>query len=408
MTVHGRYVAKAFLFASATALIGCSTPYEELRFHGTDGGPAPEIVGIKQLLKINKQIDIMIIHGMCTHDSEWANKSIQGIAKQLAEGPVAPVTFTEVTGSKARVYKRSLLLQDNSKVNISAIVWSPILTPLKEGLCYDQSVKTGICAKGEDRPDFIEADISSPAFKETRASINRSLKDGLMDDCLADAIAYQGKAKEEISRQVQEAVLVAATPSENVRSTDEVRTDAAARKDIPLVIHTASLGSKVGFDALNSLRQQGAEGEAAARSTIQRTSAIFMSANQLPILQIADMSLTYGGAKGLAADVPQDSLKVLLETYGPQISLFQTNKGLPLGKQQPSDQPMVVVLSDPNDVLSYSLRNFKHRPDYVTVDVVVSNAPTWFGAFENPLKAHQDYLEQPNVVDLVVNGRKAD
>lgn len=411
MTAPGRQLAKVVLLSATAALISsCSTPYEDLQFHGADGAAVPEIIGVKKLLGISRQIDVITIHGMCTHDSVWANESIQAIAKQFGHSPVPvdSVSFTEVEGSAARVYKRTLILRDNSTVNISAIVWSPILTPLKEGLCYDQSVKTGICTIGEGRPDFIPDDLHSPAFSEKRASINRTLKDGLLDDCLADSLAYQGKSRDEISRQVQEAMLVAATPGSSKRRAAQVRLDAAARKDVPLVIHTSSLGSKVGFDALNELRLQGGSGESAARTTVQRTNLIYMSANQIPLLKIADMSLSDVGAKGLAANIPQDPLSELLSAYGAEINTFQTNKGFPLGKQQPTNQPMVVVLSDPNDVLSYSLRNYEHRPEYVTVDVVASNAPTWFGTFANPLRAHQDYLKQPNVADLIVNGRPAD
>jgi hypothetical protein len=101
---------------------------------------------------------------------------------------------------------------------------------------------------------------------------------------------------------------------------------------------------------------------------------------------------------------PDDSLTRLLHQYRADVQNYRGQKRLLQSTTQPLAQPTIVVLSDPNDILSYSLRNYSHRPSYVTVDVVVSNDKTWFGLLENPLSAHRDYLVQPNISDIVVNG----
>jgi hypothetical protein len=348
------------------------------------------------LLESHGEVDIITIHGMCTHDGAWANKAINALAEQLGEksGPeIRPLKFTDVD---ALVYKRQLTL-DGKKVNISAIVWSPILSEMKKGLCYDQKHKTGLCAKGDEKPDFLAEPIKSPTFDEKRAKINRGLKDSILDDCLADAMAYQGVAREEISTQVQEAILVAAVPGNEQLPTVDLKKEKAVAREVPLVILTSSLGSKVGFDAIEGLQDSDHPQKDAALATISRTKAIYMAANQLPILQLADMTLGRAKGKTFVAGLPEDSLARLLKA--------SEEKSLKLHPQGiPPKRPAVIVLSDPNDVLSYSLRNSPRRPNYVTVDVVVSNDWTWFGLLESPLSAHKDYLVQPQIVDLIMNG----
>lgn len=93
------------------------------------------------------------------------------------------------------------------------------------------------------------ASVNSPDFEETRALGNRLAKDTMLDDCLVDAVAYQGRAREGISRQVQKAILAAAVPENVEQPTESLLTEASERKT-PLVMFTSSLESKVGFDGL--------------------------------------------------------------------------------------------------------------------------------------------------------------
>ncbi len=404
MAHHSWLSTTVWGMTSAMCLMGCTTPYKHPILLTHDNSK-PSIQGIKQILasqhKDRPEMDIIAVHGMCTHDSSWAIESINALSEQLGAAPVESIAPTQVEASDALIYKRSLNLSEGT-VNIAALVWSPVLTPLKAQLCYDQSNKTGVCGRGSDKPDFLPKEITSPDFKETRALVNRLGKDRLMDDCLADAVAYQGRAREGISLQVQEAILAAAVPGKHTRKHDELRTEVAARHT-PLVIFTSSLGSKVGFDAIDALRAHGGADNAAAEALFTRVQSIFMSANQIPILQLADQTLEEAGDLNVRQQpVADDSLARLLSTYAPRMRL--TTEGTDLK----SNTPLVVFLSDPNDLLSYSLRNSPRRPAYATVDVVVSNARTWFGLLENPLVAHTGYLAQPEIAEIVVNGYKPD
>ena len=58
----------------------------------------------------------------------------------------------------------------------------------------------------------------------------------------------------------------------------------------------------------------------------------------------------------------------------------------------------LIAFSDPNDLLSYELRE---PLDETTVNVRVSNSPTWLGLFENPEAAHTGYLERDEIWRLI-------
>jgi hypothetical protein len=382
------------------SLTGCTAPYSNPNVLAFDESLVT-IKGIKTLLSEcsiqpdpnSREVDLIALHGMCTHDGKWALELINALSKQLGVDPIDKEHLKplKVEDSNAIVYKRKLSITEGT-VNIAAVVWSPVLTPLKQQLCYDQKNKTGLCAQGDgERPDFLEAPIKSPDFEETRALGNRLAKDTMLDDCLVDAVAYQGRAREGISRQVQKAILAAAVPGNVEQPTESLLTEASERKT-PLVIFTSSLGSKVGFDAIEALSKQGGAEELVAAATVRRLKTVFMSANQIPLLQLADQTLEEAASANIVqAPAPDDSLSRLLRTYAPMALTDEKS-------------PLIVFLSDPNDVLSYSLRQSPRKPKYSSVDVVVSNTWTWFGLLENPKTAHTRYMEQPAIADIVVNG----
>lgn len=392
-------------------LSGCSAPYRTLNIKD-DYAPV-NIQGIKQILGENEsttnEVDIIQIHGMCTHAGKWALESANAMAKQLGVGPIQRITPVKVKKSDALVY-RTTFKYDGKIVNYSALLWSPVLKPLKQQLCYDQKDKTGLCARGDaERPDFLDKDIESEDFLETRALVNKWAKDTMLDDCLADVMAYQGRARDGISLHIQEAILAAALPEsmvgQRVVSPEDLRKEASGRKT-PLIMFTSSLGSKVAYDAIEALKKKGGDDATAATATVNRLQSIFMAANQIPILQLSDQTLEEAkkvpskkpakSSNFVSPHAPEDALSRLLADYQP------VNKSL-----VSNGKPVVVYLSDPNDALSYSLRNSPLSPNYDYVDVVVSNAWTWFGLLESPFAAHTTYLVQPGITGIIVNGYKS-
>ena len=214
-----------------------------------------------------------------------------------------------------------------------------------------------------------------------------------MNDCLADAIIYQGRSRDAISEQVQTAIITAAATTDSRELPANV-TRAAAAETSPLVVISESLGSKIAFDAIYQLtRSQDADLRAAGRSIFARTSQIFMSANQLPVLALADQALEEKAVlRSDRFDYPPDPLAALITSKQKrELGMVVT-------------PPRVVAFTDPNDLLSYILVPATQNAPYNVVDVVVSNDKTYFGFLENPLTAHQGYKQNEAVLGLIACG----
>ncbi|NHZ37563.1 hypothetical protein [Massilia rubra] len=369
------------LSATLAGLVACSTPY---RTPVVDATPAtlPTFAGVANLLKPERALDVLLVHGICTQDESWARESVEQLVAGLG-GDTAQVALSrsEVGDTGIVLYRQSVPLAGGS-VNINALLWSPLTTPLKAELCYDQSNKSATCPADQ------------PAYPYKRAVLNRALKDKLLDDCLADAVIYQGKAREAISGRMQAAILQAVGAGNGaalVPGGGEVPPE-----PLPLVLITDSLGSKITFDAL--FRLAGTPDQSvAALQVFNRTSLVFMRANQLPLLRLAEMDLDGSMAPRGPNDFPADPIQALIERNRVQ------------GVGKPTNVPTVVAFTDPNDVLAYTLVNspFAARATYPIIDVVVSNAPTYLGLLELPNSAHTDYPRNATVQRMIACGEPA-
>lgn len=302
--------------------------------------------------------DVLLVHGMCTHDVGWVDQTMAQLGAAL--GAIAsPAPSADGTG--VEIVTRSIRLPDG-ELRIHALLWSGLTAPFKRQLDYDHTARLGA----------------------TRARINGELKDTLMDDCLPDALAYQGVAGAAIRLRMREAILQATSQ---------------AQPGAPLVVLAESLGSKILFDTLLQMSEEGGPGAVAAQRTIERMAYLVMAANQLPLLAIADQQLPGAGAPGMAAHGAagtMDSLQAVLRKRRPDATP---------SPRAPAARLVLVAFSDPNDLLTYTLQRERYAgPGVEVYNVLVSNAPTWFGLLEHPGKAHRDYLLNPAVARLVACG----
>lgn len=370
--------------AALALLAACSTPFKTPVFESRPVGQT-SFSGISQLLMDahGHNVDLLIVHGMCTHGQDWAESTIKALNSALGGADLPHIQGVPVDGTKTFLYQANLSLPGGT-VRTSALVWSPIIAELKSQLCYDQTTKSESCS-------------TAGAYPYQRASINRALKDSLLDDCLADAIIYQGKSRDAISEQMQKAILTAVSATEPQAAFAEVK-EAAVTATAPLVVVTESLGSKIAFDAILKMVTNRASDDigAAGRQTFDRTTQIFMSANQMPLLALADQSLN---------GVPSFRASDTSFQPDPLAALFaqRTNR---LSKAD-SPKPRVMAFTDPNDLLSYILVPAKQTATYDVTDILVSNTNTYFGLLERPDTAHTGYLKNPEVIKLIACGNKA-
>jgi hypothetical protein len=378
------WTSKLLLILLAGILLtACSTPYRPPDYSSRPDHHT-EFRGLLDLAQDapRKTLDVLLVHGMCTHELNWAVNTIEALREAAGAQYENDREPADIQLGGIQIYQRTLKAS-TGKLRMNAIVWSPLVAGLKKQLCYDQTKKTELCRS---------VPASSLDYPYQRARINATMKDGLLNDCLADAIIYQGRARDEISKQLQQAILAALANSGGpMASTDPLRS--ADTEPANLVVITESLGSKMAFDALYQLLQSDQNDvRVVAANTFGRTVQIFMGANQIPILALGDQTLdgSSGAGRYLADPLAELIHRKRIGTLGDHLT-----------------PPRVVAFTDPNDLLSYVLAPYKPPKPYDVVDVVVSNDDTYLGLIENPMTAHMGYRKNGDVIRSIVCGYPA-
>jgi len=346
----------------ALLLCACSTPYRPPRL--LDAGTA--FPGLIDLAAQSGTADVLLVHGICTHDATWARLVVSQLMRSVDAAATPSSASARVDGGPQVQIVPSTAETPAGRLRFDALIWSPLTTGLKRQLCYDQTDKSELCA-------------GAPPYPHIRARLNARFKDGLIDDCLPDALIYQGVARDEIQRRMRDAILQVLATSEGDAS--------------PLVVVSHSMGSKILFDTLLRMSEEASGSRAAllAMRAVDRMRFLVMAANQIPLLSLADQQIT--SAVGLAPVVP-DSLQLLLQ------------KRLASKERRADRHLTLVAFTDPNDLLSYTLPPEKYAREGITVyNILVSNAPTYLGLLERPDHAHLEYLTNPDVGRLIACGQ---
>jgi hypothetical protein len=254
-------------------------------------------------------------------------------------------------------------------VRFHALIWSPLTTGLKQQLAYDNTGTPGGCT-------------SAGECKPKRAYFNGKVKDALLNDCLSDAMIYEGQSHAAMQQAIIDVL---------ARVLERSEADGA---DGALVVVAESLGSKMLFDALTAMLQPEApsrQRELALHAS-RRLALVFMAANQLPILGLAEQRIPAPKAERA---VTMDALQRFLAVRRAQAAPHR----------EALSKLAVVAFTDPNDLLSYRLLPSRYAgPDVAVADVLVSNATSWFGLLEDPFAAHLDYLQNKDVGGLIACG----
>jgi hypothetical protein len=347
-------------------LAACSTPYRP-PVVVRDSAPFPGIANLVQAGD-GHPLDVILVHGMCTHDAGWANRSIDRIAGVVS----ANVPTQAASGANGiQLIERTQQI-GSTPVRFHALVWSSLTAPLKHQLDYDNTGTPSECSaagKGECKP--------------VRASFNGYVKDKLLNDCLSDAVIYEGQSHDAIRDAMIESVSRILESNPN--------------GDRTLAVVAESLGSKILFDALSAmLESRQPRTQVLGLQASRRLGLVFMAANQLPILGLAEQDIGQREQRpGARAAQEPDALRRFLE--------LRRRQSAP--RAETLARLAVVAFTDPNDLLTYRLLPARYAaPDVAVADVLVSNARSWLGLIENPVAAHLDYLANPDVGDLIACG----
>ena len=116
---------------------------------------------------------------------------------------------------------------------------------------------------------------------------------------------------------------------------------------------------------------------------------IYLMANQIPLLDIASPM------------PPASSLDEMVDMMHTGRMAMAKDRGVAMA------MPTVVAFTDPNDLLSYRL--LPPEVDLARarlINVIASNATTWFGFLERPDIAHCGYTLNRTVIGLIARGHK--
>nr|WP_315258127.1 hypothetical protein [uncultured Duganella sp.] len=352
-----RCAARRLLALLSTLLLACSTPY---RPPVVPPAVFPGLIDLAAQAN-GRAAEVLLVHGLCTHDASWAAEVVPQLTRAL---DAATVPASRSAGAAVEIVPTSVATPAG-QLRFNTLIWSPLTNQLKRQLCDDQSDKSALCS-------------GAPPYPHRRARLNARFKDGLIDDCLPDALIYQGVARDAIQLRMRAAIL---------------QVLASAQAEAPLVVIAHSMGSKILFDTLLRMTEEPAASPAAAlaQQALERMRLLVMAANQIPLLSLADQPLPAADA---TAEPPPDSLQLLLRKRQ-------------AGQRRAADRHLTLVaFTDPNDLLSFTLDERKYAQDGITVyNILVSNGPTWLGLLERPDTAHLDYLSNPDVGRLIACGQ---
>jgi hypothetical protein len=354
-------------------LAGCSKPYQTPLINP----PNQSFKGIERLLSEFGAASIISIHGMCHHGTGWIkeNRDRFGEILGMTEEDLRIIYNGGATGVK--VYQTDLKGAGGKLIRLYGMLYSDVTLPGKQQeLCRDVSHANDVC------PDSLVN------YDRKRASINDALKNKLMNDCLADAAGYLGPTGDRIRAGVRDGLFAIMK---------DIRSHSGLSRS-PLIFLAESLGSKVLGDSLLCAPTDSVSG---IMPELSRTSHVILGANQIPLLNLGfkespcDIQVLYEKIRSTGAPLSQlregkgglVGLLDLIEAAKFEVARSEGRVPRTL-REAGTDSFAVVAFTDPNDLLGYEITS-KDVGGQPVINIIVSNASTWFGVIANPLEAHE-------------------
>jgi hypothetical protein len=373
----------AVAFAGVTSYQSSySTPYATPVVQALAAGDDGSFDGLLKLAETSPRastVKVLWTHGMCTHPPGWVDGRMQRLVD--AVGGTAETVSVRAVGNRGASLRTERISTGGKTIEVKFLSWSPLTAPYKAALAYDGST--------------ID-------WGGVRATLNRELKNGLVNDCLTDVVVYGGPNGNDIRQAMNEAVCEALGGRFDGNECDvPVGASPAA-----LALVTESLGSKLLCDAV--LHIWDAANNSSDKTAVRRLATslaaakvMYMLSNQVPLLDAAG-SLAMDRTLERGAAPPK-----MRTSAGDVFGLLSRARRQAL----PSTGPMTVVaFSDPNDLLSYRIvpdHLAEDLKEFRVINVLVSNDATYFGYLERPDTAHCGYPGNPNVFGMLAKGYQA-
>lgn len=320
------------------------------------------------------------------------------LTRATAAGGTLRILFVHGMGHHDPGFSRPVMDGVSARLNLVRSDSAPRIVINKESHDYGQINVTGYSGGGKQiRVYELTWSATTDSIKEEqfrtdrtyagdRVYVNRELKDKLIDDALADPVLYIGRYRNHMQFPIMRAV-------------EAILHDYQSRDELAVV--TYSLGSYMCYDTLLKMsRGERIMGEHAysaevVRDLIGHTNYMFMLANQLPLLELSEVSNPISLRHESSAAVK--SLAEIRRQNRPKSAVQ---------RQQAPIALHLVAFSDPNDLLSYPLdARSVSSSSVVYSNVVVSVARSAiFGVVASPLTAHTGHEHSRAVMDLLAFG----
>jgi hypothetical protein len=354
----------------------------------------------------------------------WQNVPIGDALK--VQGPGLKCDQPDCTFPEFGQYERDTFSRGPETVSVYSYYWRKDLHRIIDGYL---------------QPDMDANSSPQYRFPSTKKSLlNALLKFNLMDNGFSDAASYLSPLGR-IERaglestlcmmfadalNTPEAKAVPLTPNCFDALAPMVTAPVANQVEFDFLSH--SLGSRMLFDVLSPYnpatgRDRGPGAIQARQVLLHRTRNFFMAANQLPLLALADLTVTPAvgqvggegepGATGVAGAAPAQMQKNLSgmfalrqapvaapNEFGQMTAIKATQSGL-----------TVLAFQDPDDFLGFKASDAFPSKDPNTppiVDIVHRNTDQWAWLIANPLKAHDRELVEPHSLQMILCGATSD
>ena len=166
------------------------------------------------------------------------------------------------------------------------------------------------------------------------------------------------------------------------------------------VLITHSLGSYLALSTLNlDLTTQISRTQMTPTEYIyEHTSLMYFFANQIPLLELSDIGFPPDGSgdgSRVSSSKPSLTLKPLGAWNYLRTSYLSRNE--PSARCQTS--PQIIAWSDPSDLLTYKVPPLNGA---IVVNLYVQNATHWLRTFEGPIAAHDRYVDNKYVLNVML------
>lgn len=346
--------------------------------------------GMQEVMRRKRVVNILINHGMGTaKPMDYADKElIPRIATSLGFVGDAPDTlrvWDGVTSFKITEYRKN-----RSILRFFSVHWSNLSRPAKSFLTYNDDI-----VRGNSLSDPIDA--------------NQLLKRYVVNEGFADMMFYANPAGREMLQQpvrqalnlmvLREPLAFLRSKKEQIEKSDLI--DEFEIENYENVVIAKSLGSKVVLDVIAEQLQE-EEWPLTTQRFTQTGGRFFIFANQLPLLNLMDYAFT----DQLGTDQQRIS-------YFNNDSIYNNVRAF--SKHMVRDVE-IVAFRDPDDLFSYSLPKSLLTYRGKVINVAVSNTERRMSAkltiddikkrvvATDPYTAHENYINNPLLLDLLMNG----